>query len=118
MKYKKDKKFRKRRFIVLISAIVFISTLSFFTRFLYIKYKCRDLNFAVNYYMTNGNEDERLMRVRSSSIIFLDNDSAIVQARGLRKNSPHKSMGIEGHFKKDSHNCWKLNSTFEIQLSN
>lgn len=74
---------------------------------IYINNKCKDLYFATEYFLTKGNSN-RLLRVQSFELIFLDDDMAVIEAFGLNKESPHEKVTLKATFKKNSKNVWKL----------
>lgn len=81
----------------------------------YIKFKCKDLQYAVEYYLTLGHSDETLMTVKYITLTFKDDDSAIMDVSGLRKNKPHISTKLRATFKKTRGSSWKLDSVKKIE---
>lgn len=94
---------------------MFLLGTGFLIKNIYIKFKCTDLQYAIEYYLTSGRDDNRLMRVQTITLVFSDNDSAIVQAFGLRKDKPHSQIGVEGHFSKGHLNSWKLEDSYLVE---
>ncbi|MBS6601620.1 MAG: hypothetical protein KH333_11510 [Clostridium sp.] len=78
----------------------------------YLYNKCKNLDYAVNYYLTNSNDDDKLLRVQSYTPTFSDGKRTVVKAYGLCKNPPHKRLSLECHFKKDKNNSWKLENIY------
>ena len=103
-------KFIKRRFLVLVVIFSLISFLLMYKSYLY--NKCKNLDYAVNYYLTNSNDDDKLLRVQSYTPTFSDGKRTVVKAYGLCKNPPHKKLSLECHFKKDKNNSWKLENIY------
>lgn len=110
---KRLKKFIFRRRVV---ALIITSFLILIPTFLiyrnYITFKCKNFDYAVNYYLTKGKEDDKLLRVNYYNIIFHDIDKIVIKASGLRKLSPHKTLKIEGHFIKNENNSWELENIY------
>ena len=104
--------FIKRRFLVLFFVVIFslISFLLMYKSYLY--NKCKNLDYAVNYYLTNSNDDDKLLRVQSYTPTFSDGKRTVVKAYGLCKNPPHKKLSLECHFKKDKNNSLKLENIY------
>ena len=107
--------YRNRRLVVILLSLLFIFIVSFVIRMVYIKSGCKELDFAVEHYLTSNKNDESLVRVQTMTLVFSDNEKAVVQAFGLSKKEPHSMIGIEGHFKKNNLNSWKLESTYSIE---
>ena len=78
----------------------------------YLYNKCKSLDYAVKYYLTNSNDDDKLLRVQSYTKTFSDGKRTVVKAYGLCKNPPHKKLKLESHFKKDKNNSWKLENIY------
>ncbi|SFU79419.1 hypothetical protein SAMN04487886_11672 [Clostridium sp. DSM 8431] len=105
----KKQKYKRRRAISRIICILLLFTLLLFSLYkLNREIKCRDLQYAVEYELTSGTPSERLLRVRRITLIFNDNECAVIEASGLSKESPHYETKIKGTFKKDKFNSWKL----------
>lgn len=96
--------------IIFVTAVIFSSFIAAYN--FYISMSCRDLSYAVEYYFTNGfSSKDKLLRVQTMSLINSDNNTALVEARGLSKSKPHKSISIKGNFKKSTSSSWYLEST-------
>ena len=101
-------KIRARVFSIKTLLIITITAL-LLARNYYISVKSTDLSYAVEYNFTRGLiSKNKLLRVQKMSLIYSDGETAIVEASGLSKNEPHKSVSITGNFKKDSHKSWYL----------
>lgn len=111
---------RRKRFF--LASITFLSFIIIFTTFiykLYVNSKCKDLSYAITYSLTNKSErNQRLMDVTESTLVFQDDDTAIVLASGLSKKKPHSTTNIKGYLKKDHSGVWELNKTSLITLEN
>lgn len=95
--------------IIFLIAIVITALITAFN--FYISINCKDLSFAVEYYCTHGfSSKDKLLRVQTISLINCDNDTAVVEAQGLSKSMPHKSISIKGNFKKGIGSSWYLES--------
>lgn len=105
------KKQRKKRRITLLVCGVLIIGIGFLSYKLYIKNKCKDLGYAVEHYLTSKKADDRLLRVQNMTLVFSDNNTAIVKAYGLSSEEPHAKSAVEGMFRKDSLDSWTLEST-------
>lgn len=102
---------RKNRLTLLVCSILVVGVVFFVSYKLYIKNKCKDLGYAVEHYFTSNKYDNSLLRVKNMDLVFSDDNTAIVKAYGLSKEEPHGESTIEGMFRKDSLDSWKLEST-------
>ncbi|MGG7176633.1 hypothetical protein ACQPU1_03495 [Clostridium paraputrificum] len=109
------KKRRNKRLVTIISIIFLLLTSGYIIRKIYIQTRCRDLEYAVDYYLTSGNEANGLLLVKTITLVFSDNDTAVIEAYGLNKSEPHASTAIKGYFKKDSFNSWTLENSYPIE---
>lgn len=113
MRKNRSNKF-KRKPIKLILLCLIIFLISFFLiKTIYINRKCKDLYFATEYYMSRGN-DNKLLRVQTFKLVFMDDDLAVVEAFGLDKKSPHKETAYKGFFKKNKSNKWVLQKSTAV----
>ena len=103
MKFSK-KNYKKNKSIILILLVLLILFIVFITNKIYTTIKCKDLNYSVNYYLTK----DTLLRVQDYYVTFSNNNMLIIKAYGLSKDSPHKSLIIQGRFEKNSANSWIL----------
>ncbi|MDR3593946.1 hypothetical protein [Clostridium sp.] len=114
--YKKKRKLHrriiaksKRNFMLslTISLGLIIITSFFISNNMYVYTNSKNLGFAVEYNFTSGfSSENKLLRVQKMSLVYCDEDTAIVEASGLSKKAPHKSTYIKGSFKKDSNQHW------------
>ena len=114
----KRRKLIKRRLRQLVSLSILFGTLFLlfsFIKLIYLTKGCKDLDYASNYYFTNGDNNESLLRIQNSTLIFSDSDSAVIKATGLSSSSPHKKTILEGHFKKGFFNSWKLENVYVLE---
>lgn len=96
--------------IILLTAITISALITAYN--FYISINCKDLSFAVEYYFTHGfSSKDKLLRVQTMSLINCDDTTAVVEAKGLSKTTPHKSISIKGNFKKGTGSSWYLEST-------
>jgi len=105
--YKTKFKKRKQKFIIALLFLSFI-IFSFLTYKIYRQIRCKDLQYAVEYTLTSGNSENRLLRVQHITLKYNDNKTVIVEVSGLSKKAPHKETTITGTFKKNSFNFWNL----------
>lgn len=107
-------KSKRKKLMHLIISIGLITLTSFFLAHnLYIRNNSKDLGFAVEYNLTSGiSSENKLLRVQQMSLIYFDGETAIVEASGLAKNSPHEITSIKASFKKDSSKCWIFQNSF------
>lgn len=108
----KNQKYKRRRLtliLILLSVVIVI-----LTNILYVKTKCKDLQYAVEYNFTSSKASKSLLRVQNISLIFNDNKNAIVEATGLSKEEPHTSTKIRGTFKKDLFDSWILENSEKL----
>lgn len=121
-KYKKLKRLRKKRILKRITGISILLTFTFFTLLcvykLYIKNRCKDLNYAVNYYLTEPSDGNSLARINHSSLVFSDTDTAVVTAYGLSKAAPHKKTICKGIFRRAPSNSWTLDDYHILENTN
>lgn len=108
----------KKRLTFIISIAFVLSILCFSAWQLYMKNKCKDLDFAVEHYLTSGNDEDKLLRVQNISLIFSDDNTAVVKAYGLSKATPHSESTVEGHFRKGSSSSWTLESSNLLKNTN
>ena len=115
-RFERNIKIRAKRKVMLslMISIGLITTTSFFiTHNLYVSSNSKDLAFAVEYNLTTGfSSENKLLRVQKMSLIYCDGETSVVEASGLSKNQPHKSVSIKGSFKKDKNNSWYLEKIF------
>ena len=105
---------KRRSILSLIISLGLITIASFFiTHSMYISSNSKDLEFAVEYNFTTGfSSGNKLLRVQKMSLIYCDGETSIVEASGLSKNEPHKTVSIKGSFRKDSNKSWYLEKIF------
>ena len=101
---------RRKNVLFIIIALGIILIASFFiTNKLYISSSCKDLGFAIEYNLTTGfSSENKLLRVQKMSLLYFDGETAVVEASGLSKTHPHKTISIKGSFKKDKNKSWFL----------
>jgi hypothetical protein len=100
---------RKVMLSLIVSLGLIIIASFFITQNIYISSNSRDLGFAVEYNFTAGfSSENKLLRVQKMSLIYSDGETAVVEASGLSKTSPHKNTSIRGSFKKDNNKSWYL----------
>lgn len=112
-KQRLKKRKRKKRIILCIFAI-FTAIISYFSWKLYVINKSKDLQYAIESSLTSGNEDERLLRVKNITLIFNDNNTAVIEASGLSKSEPHSSLKIKGYYKKGFMDSWQLEKAYKL----
>lgn len=123
--YKRKKRFerhlkerarkRKKLFLIISLGLIFIASF-YITYNMYISSNSKDLGFAVEHSFTTGfSSKNKLLRVQKMSLIYCNDDTAVVEASGLLKDPPHKSTSVKGNFRKDSNNSWHLE---KLMLSN
>lgn len=107
-------KSRKKTLASLIISLGLIIIASFFiTHNLYISSNSKDLGFAVEYNFTTGfSSENKLLRVQKMSLVYYDGETAVVEASGLSKTTPHKNISVKGSFKKDKTKTWYLEKLF------
>lgn len=105
-------KFIKRRFLVLFFVLIFSFTSFMLMYKSYLHNKCKSLDYAVNHYLTDSSDDNKLLRVQSYTPTFSDGNRTVVKAYGLCKNPPHRKLKLECHFKKDEKGSWELENIY------
>lgn len=106
-KIKRSTRLKRRRLLLLFFALVIFI---FCLRKIYVINKCKDLNYAANYYFVGETDKNGLSKISKSNLVFSDTDTAEIKAYGLTKGSPHKKICALGIFRRDSNNIWKLDS--------
>ena len=101
---------KRKVMLSLIISVGLISLVSFFIAHnVYISNSSKDLGFAVEYnFTTSSSSENKLLRVQKMSLIYCDGETAIVEAFGLSKSEPHKSISLKGSFKKNNNKSWYL----------
>ena len=102
------KRAKRRVMLSLILSLGLIIIVSFFiAHSIYIFSNSKDLGFAVEYNLTTGfSSENKLLRVQKMSLLYFDGETAVVEASGLSKTSPHKTTSVRGSFKKDANKSW------------
>ena len=112
-KYRKMK-FRKRLINILLLSIIII-TLIVTIKALYIRYKCKDIYYSIDYYMTSSYfEDNKLLRVKEMNLIYSDDKNVIAIASGLDHESPHKYSSYKISLSRTEKDYWKMQSITPI----
>lgn len=104
----------KNNLLKILSVLILLFALVFNSKTIYLKLKCRNLDYAINYELCNNCNSYNLLRVQNSKIVFLDNDKAVVKAKGLRKKEPHMKTTIECHLKKDFFESWNIENSYDF----
>ncbi|MGL4772075.1 MAG: hypothetical protein ACRC2K_00780 [Clostridium sp.] len=108
---KKRKKSIYKPYIIILSLIVLI----YFGKIIYVSYKCKDLYEAADYLFTTKQCKElSLLRVQHMTLVYSDDNSAIIQVSGLNKIPPYETTEVEGEFKKNIFDSWELTKYSEI----
>lgn len=107
---------RKQRKLISIFAfiLIFLLIILFGGYKLYINIKCKDLYFAIEYQMTRSSSKNKLLRIQSLSLVFLDDDVAIVEVSGLNKEKPYWQKNYKAFFRKNSNSTWKLENSIPM----
>ena len=108
-------KFNKKIFKKVIRTsllILVLLILSIFIQKIYITSKCKNFDYSVNYYLTNSSAPYQLLRVQDTYTLFSNQNTKVIKAYGLSKDSPHKKLALECHFIKDSNGIWKLENSY------
>jgi len=105
---------KRRVMLSLVLSLGLIIIVSFLIAHnLYIFSNSKDLGFAVEYNFTsNFSSKSKLLRVQKMSLIYCDGETAVVEASGLSKNEPHKTISIKGSFRKTNNKSWYLEKIF------
>lgn len=94
----------------IITTMLIIISPYFIAHDFYISLNSRDLYFAVEYNFTNYYDNNNcLLRVQHMTLISSNGKTAIVEASGLSKSSPHHTILIRGSFDKDNDDIWRFN---------
>lgn len=106
---------RKRKIKLILTRITIITLLliplTIVGRTLYINYKCKDIYYAVDYYMTSKYaKNYKLLRVKEVNLTYEDDKTAQVTASGLEDTSPHKYSSYKVSFEKTSKGYWQIAS--------
>ncbi|MDD7792930.1 hypothetical protein [Clostridium sp. 'White wine YQ'] len=106
---------KKRKIKLILSRTIIIALLliplSIIGRTLYVNYKCKDIYYAVDYYMTSKYAKEyKLLRVKEVNLTYEDNKIAQVTASGLEDTSPHKYSSYKVSFEKTPNGYWQIDN--------
>ena len=100
---------RKNMLSMIIPFGLIVMTSFFITSKLYVSSNSKDLGFAVEYnFTTSFSSENKLLRVQKMSLIYCDGETAVVEASGLSKLPPHKTISVRGSFKKDNNKSWNF----------
>ncbi|MEQ8198656.1 MAG: hypothetical protein ABRQ27_11725 [Clostridiaceae bacterium] len=95
--------------LIFISCIIIVKTLYFNNR-------CKDLNYAANYYLTSSSAGEyKLLRVKKLNLLYDDGNTAEAIASGLEDSVPHKSASYKVYFKKSSGGYWLMENISQVK---
>ena len=85
-------------------------------RSIYVKFKCKDLYYATEYYMTSSRINKNKLRnVRSMNLVFSDNKTAVVEVKGIKPKPPNGTVVYRSQFSKSKSNSWKLDDVVELE---
>lgn len=108
------KRKQRKSITILAFILIFLLIILFGGYKLYINIKCKDLYFAVEYQMTKNGSKNKLLRIQSLSLVFLDDDVAIVEVSGLNKEKPYFKTNYKAFFRKNNNSTWKLENSIPI----
>ena len=100
-----------RKYYVYITFSVLIYASFNIGKITYINLNSRDLSYAVEYNLTHGIQSNKLMRVKSLKLISKEKDMVIVEASGLSRSLPHKTIYVTASFK-NKNNSWQLEKIY------
>lgn len=106
---------KRRRLLAIIIGIVLITISSLIIRNIYLNNKCEDIYYSANYNLTSRFNNEKLLRVNNMTLVFSDNEIAMVEAYGLSTEVPHKTIGIKGRFMKSTSGSWDLQNMYFLE---
>ncbi|MNP67179.1 hypothetical protein D3C76_1629780 [compost metagenome] len=90
-------------------------TLFVTSKALYIRSKCKDIYYSIDYYMTSSySKDNRLLRVKEMNVLYSDDKTAVVIASGLDDKSPHKYLTYRVSLSKTEKKYWKLENIASV----
>lgn len=105
----KERAKRKKTLFLMISLGLIITSSFFISYKAYVHSNSRNLQYAVEHSFTTGfSSKDKLLGVQNMSLIYYDGETAVVEATGLSKAAPHRTISIKGSFKKDKDNSWYL----------
>ena len=100
-----------RKYYAYIIFSVLIFTSFNIGKFTYINLNSRDLSYAVEYNLTHGFHSNKLMRVKNLKLVSKEKNRIIVEASGLSKALPHRTIYVTASFK-NSNNSWQLEEIY------
>lgn len=115
-KFHKYKKIRlQRRLLKILITSIMLITLFVTFKALYIRSKCKDIYYSIDYYMTSSySKDNRLLRVKEMNVLYSDDKTAVVLASGLDDKSPHKYLTYRVSLSKTEKKYWKLENIASV----
>lgn len=114
MNKRKAKIFKRRRRFVLILFALLLTSSCIIGKKIYLHFKCKSLEYSIDYHLTDSSYDNALLRVQDTSLIFSHKDLVIIKAYGLKKEKPHKSLIIQCRFIKNNSGSWILDNSFLV----
>lgn len=122
-KTRRTYKFHKNKRIKLIRAItnililfIILITLVITLKTLYIRNKCKDIYYSIDYYMTSTySKNNRLLRVKEMNLSYSDEKNVIAIASGLDNESPHRYLSYKISLFKTERGYWKMESIVPIK---
>jgi hypothetical protein len=103
----------KIRKISIISLIIVV--LLILVRINYVNSRCKDINYAVAYYMTSGIfNNNKVLAVNGMKLTFSDDNKTIAEVSGLYYEAPHFRKKYQISLSKNKGKMWTLDYIKDI----
>ncbi|OFI05878.1 hypothetical protein CLOACE_14960 [Clostridium acetireducens DSM 10703] len=95
--------------------IFFIFTISIFIiKYKYTYYKCRNINYAAENYLTKGFFNKyKIYGINRSQIKFSDGKTAVIQIEGISKKTPRRNVSYNLFLEKNQNQIWKIKKIYK-----
>ncbi|MBA5851285.1 hypothetical protein H2684_08195 [Clostridium sp. cel8] len=75
---------------------------------------CKDMNYAVNRFFTEGIFNKyKLYKIDSKNVYFSNGEISFLKISGISYNSPYREVTYRVLVKKDSKGIWKIERVYE-----
>ncbi|WP_125154725.1 hypothetical protein [Clostridium rectalis] len=106
------KKSKNKIFLILL--IIILSLISFI-KYRVVTYKCKEVTYAVERYLTAGLfNSHKLHSINNFHLSFSDGNIAVVKVMGVEKKSPHKKITYNIFLEKNSKGIWKVKKLYQV----
>lgn len=106
------RKLNSKRLIVVIIVAALIVSLGFY-KFTIAGTKYKDINYAVETYMTSGFFNKnKLYTVDDMKLSFSDGIIAVMTVKGTENKAPHRNMTYDVFLEKNKRGLWKVQKVY------